>query len=514
MKKSVTKVILVVAYLIGINTYSNAQFTQQGSKLVGTGASGSSAQGVSVSISSDGSTAIVGGSEDNNSKGAVWFYTRTGGVWTQQGNKLTGTGAKGSDGPYMGGSVAISADGNTAIAGGMGDNGFTGAAWIFTRSGGVWSQQGGKLVGSGAGQDAFLGQAVAISADGNTVIIGGQNANGVWIFTRSNGVWIQQGNKLTGTGGTGSPSQGRSVALSGDGNTAIVGGFTNGAAHHLIGATWVFMRSGGIWTQQGNKLVGSGSTGNGNVYQGISVSVSSNGNTFIVGGWYDNFATGAAWIFTRSGSVWSQQGNKLVGTGSVGGDIQQGWSVSISADGNKAIIGGPGDNGRIGAAWVFIRNSGVWTQQGSKLVGTGSVGNPGQAGFVCISGDRSTAIVGGSGDNGGAGAVWVYTTGKVSNVAETNPVIKNINEEIIPGLILYPNPAKDNLTVEFTSSSEGNVKVNVYNQSAQKVMNIERYSVKGLNTFGLNTSNFGTGVYIVEITNNGQKQHQQFLISR
>ena len=108
--------------------------------------------------------------------------------------------------------------------------------------------------------------------------------------------------------------------------------------------------------------------------QGCSVALSADGNTAIVGGPNDNSGIGAAWVFTRSGGVWTQQGIKLVGTGAIGA-AGQGNSVALSADGNTAIVGGPGDNSDTGAAWVFTRSGGVWTQQGSKLVGTGAVGN-------------------------------------------------------------------------------------------------------------------------------------------
>ena len=70
-----------------------------------------------------------------------------------------------------------------------------------------------------------------------------------------------------------------------------------------------------------------------------------------MGGTGDNPA-GAVWVFTRSGGVWTQQGNKLVGAGAVGA-AAQGQSVALSADGNTAIVGGPGDNSQIGAAWVY-----------------------------------------------------------------------------------------------------------------------------------------------------------------
>jgi hypothetical protein len=104
-----------------------------------------------------------------------------------------------------------------------------------------------------------------------------------------------------------------------------------------IGAAWVFSRSGGVWAQQGPKLVGSGNIGFS--YQGFSVSLSADGNTAIVGGMADNSNTGAAWVFTRSNGVWTQQGNKLVGTGADGGALQ-GFSVAVSGDGDSAIVGG------------------------------------------------------------------------------------------------------------------------------------------------------------------------------
>jgi hypothetical protein len=64
-----------------------AQFTQQGPKLVGSNSGGGSFQGFSVSISSDGTTALVGGWTDNHNAGAAWVWTRNGDVWTQQGRE-------------------------------------------------------------------------------------------------------------------------------------------------------------------------------------------------------------------------------------------------------------------------------------------------------------------------------------------------------------------------------------------------------------------------------------------
>jgi hypothetical protein len=146
--------------------------------------------------------------------------------------------------------------------------------------------------------------------------------------------------------------------------------------------------------------------------------MSADGNTVIVGGPVDNSGgdpnsgAGAAWVFTRSDGVWRQQA-KLVGTGAIGPAAEQGYSVSLAGRGNIAIIGGPGDNNSAGAAWVFTRSDGVWRQQ-AKLVGTGAVG-PGEQGFsVSLAADGKTAMVGGLNDDpvavGGTavGAAWVY----------------------------------------------------------------------------------------------------------
>jgi uncharacterized repeat protein (TIGR01451 family) len=403
--------------VIGFTTTSNG-FVQQGSKLVGSGAVGSALQGFSVALSADGNTALVGAIHDNGLAGAAWAFTRNGGAWTQQGSKLVGSGAVGT--ALQGTSVALSADGNTALVGGYNDNGGVGAVWVFTRSGGVWTQQGSKLVGSGAAGSTRQGSSVTLSADGNTAVVGGYGGGtggGAWVFTRSGGVWTQQGAKLVGSGAAGDAGQGSSVALSADGNTVVVGGpFDNGR----VGAVWVLARSGGVWTQQGSKLVGSGAAGNG-AEQGSSVALSAEGNTAIVGGPADNSGSGpgAAWVFTRSGGVWTQQGSKLVGSG---GDVQTnlGVSVALSGDGNTAVVGGDGNNAATGASWVFTRSGGVWTQHGAKLVGSGTAGSAEQGFSVALSGDGTTAAVGGYMDNNLAGAAWVFTLPGVAAVT-TNP---------------------------------------------------------------------------------------------
>jgi hypothetical protein len=119
-------------------------------------------------------------------------------------------------------------------------------------------------------------------------------------------------------------------------------------------------------------------------------------------------ATGAAWVFARSNGIWTQQGNKLVGTGGET-DSQQGISVSVSYDGNTASVGGNNNGKGKGAIWVYTRSGGVWTQQGNKLTGSDADDNSSLGGSVSISSDGNTVIAGASRDKDNAGAVWIFT---------------------------------------------------------------------------------------------------------
>ena len=150
---------------------AQAQFVQQGSKLVGTGAVGGACQGSSVGVSGDGNTAMVGGLCDDNgsasdSIGSVWVYVRANGAWSQQGPKIFIAGAFG-----LGTSVALSFDGNTAIVAGSDDTGAS-SAWVLVRANGGWSQQGGEFTRTDGVGKEFRFTSVALSGDGNTAIVG------------------------------------------------------------------------------------------------------------------------------------------------------------------------------------------------------------------------------------------------------------------------------------------------------------------------------------------------------
>ena len=413
----------------GGNTSASGSFTvtavlpplnQQGNKLVGTGGIGSTLyQGWSSAISGDGNTVIVGGPFNNAYGGAAWVFTRTGTTWSQQGLKIAGSDSIGD--PYQGWAVALSANGNTALIGGPNDSGGRGATWVFTRTGTTWTQQGNKLVGTGSiGDQVYQGNSVSLSADGNTALIGGPYDNSfmgaLWVFKRNGNTWAQQGSKITATGNIGPASVGYSVALSADGLTAIAGGYYD---NNNIGASWVFTTNGTTWSQQGSKLVGSGYSGS-VVFQGWSVALNANGNTAVIGGPGDNNSNGATWVFTRSGSTWTQQGSKLIGSGAGGSGANQGNGVATSADGNTCLIGANYDDGNIGATWVFSRSGNTWSQNGNKLIGTGSIGAAQQGTSLAMSANGSNAIVGGYSDDGQKGAAWIFIP------ASTNADLSNL----------------------------------------------------------------------------------------
>jgi hypothetical protein len=174
----------------------------------------------------------------------------------------------------------------------------------------------------------------------------------------------------------GGAHQGTSVALSADGNTALIGGPNDNPWDRSVpfglgpaGAAWVFTRNGGVWTQEGEKLVSTGAMGS--ARQGMSVALSADGNVAIVGGLAGDGGVGAASVFTRSGGTWTQ-GEKVVSAGAVGTFSP---SVALSADSRVVLLGGANDNGGVGAAWTFTQRAGHWIQE-QKLVGAGEARKP------------------------------------------------------------------------------------------------------------------------------------------
>lgn len=226
-----------------VRVFTRAGSTWSEQAHVAVEAVGGNAGALSVALSADGETALVGVPDDHGGLGSVRVLTRDGSTWTQQA-ELTGEGEVG-DGRF-GASVAISADGNTAIVGAPADNAGAGAAWVFTRSGTTWAESE-TLTGGGESNldhGGAFGTAVAVSASGNTALIGGPQDNedigAAWVFVRADEKWAQQGEKLTGAGEVGEGLFGEAVALSSGGHTALIGG----PGFDEEGGAWTFASAG------------------------------------------------------------------------------------------------------------------------------------------------------------------------------------------------------------------------------------------------------------------------------
>jgi FG-GAP repeat len=393
---------------------TNDPFVQQGPKLtvsneISSVEVGKAQFGFSVSASANGNIALVGGYGDKAETGAAWVFTRSGSRW-KQGPKLTAKGESPKSLPgfgfgKFGYSVALSARGDTALISGFGVE----AVWVFTRSGSTW-KQGQKLVKSKQGpqgptlQEGF-GVSVGLSADGKVALIGGSgddNPSGAaYVFRRSGSIWARQGPALFAKGAVGSPHLGDALALSGDGETAAIGGPIDAGAR---GAVWVFTRSGSGWVQQGPKLTATDERGLAQF--GSSVALSADGNTALIGGYQDDNGAGAAWVFTRSGSTWKQDPKLTIAKGESPTGLF-GFRTALSANGKVAVISAPGDHGGVGAAWVFTRSGSTWRQQGPKLGPAGASGMTSFGYGLALAPNGTTALIGGPADNGGAGAVWV-----------------------------------------------------------------------------------------------------------
>jgi FG-GAP repeat len=322
---------------------------------------------------------------------------------TEQGPKLTGAGEVGSG--AFGFGVAVSGDGSTAIVGGPQDKGSAGAVWVFVRSGDSWVPQGGKITPTGEVGHGYFGISVALSQDGDTALIGspkdGHGAGAAYVFTRSGQTWTQRA-RLTGGEEVGKPSFGRRVALSSDGQTALIGAYAdNGNA----GAAWVFARAGESWAQQGPKLTGPQESGAGQF--GGEVALSGDGNTALIGGPTDDGGVGAVWFFGRTEAVWSPEGSKVT-VGEESGDAEVGRSVSLSNEGTTAVVSGPSDSGGVGAAWVFTSEDEEWSQSAKLL--PGPLKGKGAFGVrAAISGDGETILVGApKAHTAEGGAAWVF----------------------------------------------------------------------------------------------------------
>ncbi len=341
-------------------------------------------------------------------------------IWVEQ-QKLVA--ANGKAGDNLGNAVAISGD--TAVIGAFNDDQQAtnaGAAYVFVRQAGVWTQEA-KLVAADAAMNASFGQSVAIS--GTTLLIGAYNdddkglgSGSAYVFVRQGGVWNQQA-KLVAADGAAFDSFGLSVTL--DGDTAAIGAPYGDGAVVDSGTAYVFDRNGGTWTQRA-KIAPS----DGLAYDDFGASVTLASGTLLIGAdSHDVNAmdSGAAYVYVGAANTWTLEAKIAPNDGAASDYF--GWASALS--GNTALIGAYGDDDKgadAGSAYVYVRNGGVWTQQAKLQANDGSTGDV-YGVSVALSGDR--AIVGATFDDTkgvNSGSAYVYQRNGVS-WTETAKIVPN-----------------------------------------------------------------------------------------
>jgi hypothetical protein len=337
-----------------------------------------------IAVALDGDSALVGASKrDDNGKnsGAAYVFARSRSSWTEQQKLLPDDGAAQD---WFGDAVSLSGD--TALVGAVG------GAYVFVRTGSSWTQLQTLLPDDGAGQaqhavrrqqDAF-GRSVAV--DGETALVGafqadddGDNSGSAYVFVRVGTSWTEQQKLLPGDGAAGRLF-GTSVSLWGD--TALIGAPGHADQMGDSGSAYVFVRVGTSWTEQQRLLASSGAEDD-----GFGSKVALSGDTALIGAVLDDDRgsnAGAAYVFARTGSVWTEQQKLLASDGAA--DDWFGGAVSLVDQ--TAVIGAWVDDDcgdASGAAYVFLGTGALWTER--KVVPRDGARGDGFGSAVSASGD-------------------------------------------------------------------------------------------------------------------------------
>ena len=395
-------------------------WTEQ-AKLTASDAAATDVFGYSVAVTGD--TAVVGAHQNDDagdSSGSAYVFVRSGGVWTQQA-KLTAADA--AEAEWFGYSVAVSGD--TAVVGAYRDDhagSTSGSAYVFIRSGSVWTQQA-KLTASDAAALDRFGISVAVSGD--TAVVGarlddhdgGIDAGSAYVFVKPGSGWIDMTEtaKLTASDAAADDEFGDSVALSGD--TAVVGAPEDdhdGGAD--AGSAYVFVQPPGGWTNMTETAKLTASDAAANDQFGTEHGVAVSGDTVVVGAWFDDDAggedAGSAYLFTRSGApgseVWTEQ-KKLTASDAAAFD-DFGRSVAVSGD--TVVVGSYVDDNAggedAGSAYIFECPS----VSGCPVPITAADAAAGDEFGISVAVSGDTAVVGARRDDNAsgvdAGSAYVY----------------------------------------------------------------------------------------------------------
>lgn len=349
--------------------------------------------GWSVSVSGD--TAVVGahGNDENGvDAGAAYVYVRSPAGWTQQ-QKITPSDAEAED--YFGYAVAL--DGDTMLVGAYGDDDggdAAGAVYVFVHSSGAWIEQQ-KLVPASAQSEDYFGIAVGLRGDRAVVGAsgddeGGSMAGAAYVFERTGGSW-QQDAKLTASDGSAQDQFG--VAVSIDGTTTIVGAHGDDDQGSMSGSAYVFEHTGSDWGQVAKLAASDGAS-----LDRFGAAVSIWGDSAVVGAYLANPSgadSGAAYVFSRTSGSWTEE-QKLTPHD---GATQSYFGTSVSIHGDTVLVGANGDDEAgtdAGGAYLFRRDAGVWTEHAKVVAADGAQND---IFGVAVALDAQSAVVGATGDD-------------------------------------------------------------------------------------------------------------------
>lgn len=309
---------------------------------------------------------------------------------------------------YFGYSVAISNDGNTVIVGAPQDDSVgknTGAAYIFFRTGVTWVRQA-KLLAYDFQDNSYFGAGVALSQNGDIAVVGARGdetlAGAVYEFRRTGDLWVQQA-KITTNEIVPYDYFGNVLSISADASTMVVGAKYSSFKK---GNAYVFNRVGPVWTQ-----IAKLSSTSKEDYFGSSVAISANGTTILIGTPYADGnvkATGCVYVYQRSGLNWE---NKAILK--PGDDIEGmlfGSSVTLSSTGSTAVIGASAYsiNGSVfGCAYVYTQSTGSWKMH-TRLMATDKVSNDYFGNSVSISQNGTEVLIGAYNKELGVGAAYIF----------------------------------------------------------------------------------------------------------
>jgi len=372
--------------------------------------------GFSVAI--DGDTALIGAAQgaaagtgsSNGSAGAVYVFTRKAQGWIES-QKLTAD--DGVDDDQFGYSIAL--QGSTAVIGAafaaVGTNTHQGAVYVFTKTGDTWSQAQKLTADDGATADQ-LGWSVAL--DGDTAVLGapGASINGAfatgaaYVFTQDSGTWSQTA-KLTADDGVGNDDFGFGVAV--NGTTAIITALN---ANAIQGAAYVFTATGTDWTQGPKLLADDGAAGD-----SLGYAVAFDGTTALIGAPFaadgGNLFQGAVYAFGAPEGDWVQT-QKLVAAEGLGFDV---FGISISLSDNDVVITAPFYNASQGEAFLFSNPTGTeWTEQ-HTFQASDAVAGAGAAFGYAAAVSHGNVVVGSVfnfvGNNEKQGAAYFYASDRI-----------------------------------------------------------------------------------------------------